>query len=72
MNSELVQAFDRLRASVDALRDTIMDLTGPNAPRPGRVHLDDLVEMRAKGLIDESGLTEKERAFLDKKRIRGQ
>jgi hypothetical protein len=66
MDSELIQALDRLRESVDALRGKIVDLTGPNAPRPGLAYLDDLREMRAKGLIDEKAFADKERAYLDK------
>lgn len=66
MSSELVQALDRLRESVDALRGTIVDITGPNAPRPGQAYLDELQEMRAKGLIDERTFADKQRAFVDK------
>ena len=66
MDSEVVQAIDRLRESVDALRDTIVEIAGPSAVRPGHVYLDELREMRAQGLIDENVLADKTRAFLDK------
>jgi hypothetical protein len=66
MSSELVQALDRLRESVDALRDTIVDIAGPSEARPGQVYLDELQEMRAKGLIDERAFADKRKAFLDK------
>ena len=66
MNSELVQALDRLRESVDALRDTIVDIAGPKRSHGGQAYLDDLQEMRAEGLIDETAFAAKEKAFLDK------
>lgn len=66
MKSELVQALDRLRESVDALRATIVEATGPNPPRPGQAYLDEIQEMRARGLIDETAFANKKRAFLDK------
>jgi hypothetical protein len=66
MDSEVVQAIDRLRESVDALRDTIVEIAGPSAARPGNVYLDELREMRAQGLIDEKAFADKRKAFLDK------
>ena len=66
MESELIQALDRLRQAVDELRSTIEDAVGPNARRPGQVYLDELQEMHAKGLIDEETLAGKKSRFLDK------
>ncbi len=66
MDSDVVHAIDRLRESVDALRDTIVEIAGPSAARPGHVYLDELREMRAEGLINEKALADKSRAFLDK------
>jgi hypothetical protein len=51
---------------VDALRDTIVEIAGPSAARPGHVYLDELREMRAEGLINEKAFADKSRAFLDK------
>jgi hypothetical protein len=66
MESELIQALDRLRQSVDELRSTIEGAVGPNARRAGQVYLDELHEMHAKGLIDEETLAGKKSRFLDK------
>jgi hypothetical protein len=65
-----VHAIDRLRESVDALRDTIADVAGPRDSGPAQVYLDEIERMRAKGLIDERALARalaaKKKAFLDK------
>lgn len=66
MDSELVHAIDRLRESVDALRDTIADVAGPRDSGPAQVYLDEIERLRAKGLIDERALAAKKKAFLDK------
>jgi hypothetical protein len=65
MNSELVQALDRLRESVDSLRSTFEDAARPHG-YPGQLYLDELREMHAKGLIDDKTLADKQEAFLDK------
>jgi hypothetical protein len=66
MDSEVVRAIDRLRESVDALRETIVEIAGPSTARPGHVYLDELREMRAEGLIDEKAFADKSRGFLEK------
>jgi hypothetical protein len=66
MDAELVQALNKLRESVDALRGAIVEITGPNASGPGQTYLDELREMHAKGLIDEKTWAAKEKAFLAK------
>jgi hypothetical protein len=66
MDSELVNALDRLRASVDALRTVIETAVDPRAHRPHELYLEDLRDLRDKGLIDERVYAEKRAGYLDK------
>jgi gamma-glutamylcyclotransferase (GGCT)/AIG2-like uncharacterized protein YtfP len=65
VSSDLIQALDRLRDSVDSLRSAIEATAGQGRMRPADVYLDNLKDLRDKGLIDE-GAYEKKRGFLDK------
>jgi len=66
VSSELIQALDRLRDSVDSLRSAIEATGGPGRMRPADVHLDDLKDLRDKELIDEGAYEQKKKGFLDK------
>ena len=66
MSSELIQALDRLRDSVDSLRSTIEEAGRQNRVPTVETYLDDLQSLRDKGLIDEEAYTKKRNGFLDK------
>jgi hypothetical protein len=65
MSSELVQALDRLRDSVDSLRLT-MEAARRNPQRPADVYIEDLDGLRESGLIDKDTYARKRNGFLDK------
>ena len=66
MTAELIQALDRLRDSVDSLRSAIEGTAGQGRTRPADVYLDDLKDLRDKGLIEEGTYAQKKKGFLDK------
>jgi hypothetical protein len=66
VSSDLIQALDRLRDSVDSLRSAIEATAGQVRMRPADVYLADLKDLRDKGLIDEGAYEKKKRGFLDK------